>query len=106
MKELLKQRGILRHKLFLMLGVCLCVYFSYHSVQGDRSFLRLLSLETQIESSEAQLVALQGQSGELLDRVVMMRPGTLNKDLLEEQVRKTLGYRHPDEWVVRSQGSS
>jgi len=109
MKELFKQRGILRNKLFLMLGVCLCAYFVYHSVQGDRSILSLVSLEKQIEQNEQQLASLQDQSSAIQTRVNMMRPGSINKDLLEEQVRRTLGYKHPDEWVVRphvSGGSS
>ena len=33
-------------------------------------------------------------------KVAMMRPGTVNKDLLEEQVRLKLGYRAPDEMVI------
>lgn len=105
MKELFKQRGILRNKLFLMLGVCLCVYFAYHSIQGERSIMNLVSLESQIEQSEQKLAALQERSGVIQARVNMMRPGSINKDLLEEQVRRTLGYKHPDEWVVRSNNS-
>lgn len=64
--------------------------------------MNLVSLETQIEQSELELAALQTQSSAVRVRVNMMRPHSINKDLLEEQVRRVLGYKHPDEWVVRA----
>jgi len=101
MRELFRQRNILRGKLFLLLGICLCVYFSFHAVQGQRSITRLLSVENQIVKQGSDLAALTDKRAALQERVSMMRPDSINKDLLEERVRDVLGYKHADEWVVR-----
>lgn len=83
-----------------MIGVLLCVYFSYHAMAGQRSLFRLLSLEAAIAKNVAknELVTLERQL--LESKVHAMRPGSVQKDLLEERVRETLGYKRVDEVMV------
>jgi len=78
----------------------LCVYFSYFSLFGERSFSRLQTLENQIYKVEQELASYQGDVKELNARVQALRPGAVDKDLLEERVRYMLGYRAADEWDV------
>lgn len=85
-----------------LLGVCLCFYFCYHAVLGNRSVVKLYSLEKQIETLSQEKTDLTNTKESLHKKVVMMRPGSVNKDLLEERVRKTLGYRDAREIVVLS----
>ncbi len=100
MRKLIDQRYVVRQNIIAVIGVCLSVYFSYHLIAGERSYLRLLSLQNQIAQSE-EVLSKTRQSREALEqKVVMMRPGSISRDLLEEQARSKLGFRYPGEKTV------
>ncbi|MGB0719033.1 MAG: FtsB family cell division protein [Bdellovibrionales bacterium] len=102
MNKLHVNASMFRENLLPLIGLLLCFYFSYHAVSGQRSFFTLFSLERQIETSDAQRdnVALERQN--LERKVIAMRPGSLNRDLLEERVAAVLGYQAADEVRVLS----
>jgi len=62
--------------------------------------LRLFSLERQISSIEQEYNTLSNKRSALEEKVVMMRPGSIDRDLLEERARAVLGYRSEDEAVL------
>ncbi len=102
MNGLYRHRYLIRRNLIVMIGICLSVYFSYHAIQGNRSYLRLMSLERDITETSAAYEALKNERTAIEDKVVMLRPGSINRDLLEERARLVLGYRHPDEMAIVS----
>lgn len=81
-------------------GVCLCFYFGYHLMAGERSYLRLASLNYQIDKTSIELERARAERAALEQKVVMMRPGSVNRDLLEEQAQRVLGYRYKGEKVI------
>ena len=99
-KRLIEQRYVFRQNLIAVIGVCLSFYFCYHLIAGERSYLRLVSLNHQISTAENQYVASANEREVLEQKVVMMRPGSVNRDLLEEQSRKVLGFHYKDEKVL------
>ncbi|HEU4838378.1 MAG TPA: septum formation initiator family protein [Micavibrio sp.] len=100
MKRLIEQRYVFRQNLIAVIGVCLSFYFCYHLIAGERSYLRLVSLNRQIDTTEKNYVISSKERQELEQKVVMMRPGSVNRDLLEEQARKVLGFHYKDEKVL------
>ncbi|HBR70092.1 MAG TPA: septum formation initiator family protein [Rhodospirillaceae bacterium] len=100
MNKLYQQRFVIRQNLIFLIGLCLTVYFSYHTIQGNRSYLRLMSLNTVISKTQNEYDALRAEREAIEEKVVMMRPGSINRDLLEERARLVLGYRHPDEKTI------
>lgn len=102
MKTLIAKRHLIRQNLLSIVGFCLAFYFCYHLVGSERSYWRLYSLEQQIGQNESQLSELSDRKDELEQKVVMMRPETINPDMLEERVRATLGYHAADERVIIS----
>ncbi len=100
MNKLFSRRGIIRHNLVALIGVSLCLYFSYHLLQGDRSALRLASLNSSIATMSQDYDAARLNRVEIEEKVLMMRPGSLNKDLLEERVRFVLGYTHENDFSI------
>ncbi len=82
------------------LGALLAVYFSYHLVQGERGLIAYLQLKAQVAASQAQLDVLQAEKSKLAHRVRLLRPDSLDPDLLDEQARRMLGFAHPDELVI------
>lgn len=78
----------------------MCFYFIYHTFQGNRSLTRLLSLNNEIATMSLEYDTKKAERIALEKKVVMMRPGTLDKDLLEERAKAVLGYKNKGEFVV------
>lgn len=100
MNKLLQHRHIIRENLITVIGICLCLYFSYHTMQGSRSALRLMTLSQTIETKSLNSHKLKNKREALEAKVAMMRPGSMSKDLLEERARVVLGYKYEDEIAI------
>jgi cell division protein FtsB len=59
-----------------------------------------MSLDNQVEEQQAALERLTAERADLERRVVMMRPGSIDRDLLEERVRVMLGYTRENEQII------
>lgn len=97
MKQLLEHKYLVRKNILTILGMGLCFYFSYHLVAGQRSYVRYLGLQQSITDLRKQSDSLRQEREDLESRVAMLRPASINKDLLEERARMVLGYRAKDE---------
>lgn len=86
----------------LLIGVCLCVYFSYHIIFGRYSYPQLISLRPVAAAKVRELDSLKSKTIVLEEKVTLLRPATLSSDLLEEQIRYILGYNKSDEIVILS----
>ena len=100
MRNLIEKRYILRQNMMAVIGVCLCFYFCYHLVSGPRGYLRLLSLNHQISQQSVVLSEISDKRESIEQKVAMMRPGSVNRDLLEERVRYVLGYQQAGEVIL------
>ena len=87
-------------KIPLFVGICLCLYFSYHTVSGQRSYTRLSTLTSVSLEKQKTLDVLTQEKDAVQVKVARMRPGSISADMLEERVRFVLGYKHRDEIVV------
>jgi cell division protein FtsB len=83
------------------LTVCLMVYFIYHIFQGERGLISWLRLQQKIREDEKVLIDLQGQREILERKVYLLRPDSLDRDMLEERVRFLLNFARSDEVVIR-----
>ena len=100
MIKLIRNQQIFRHNMMAVIGICLSFYFCYHLIAGQRGYFRLVSLESQVKSLAVRHDSLKSEREHLEKRVVMMRPGSIDRDLLEERSRHVLGYRHADELIM------
>ena len=100
MERLRDIHSTFRKHLFLLAGICLCIYFSYHTFSGHRSYSRLSHLTELSEQKKSTLEDLKQERAALEDRVVMMRTSSLSADMLEEQARFILGYQYENEYSV------
>ena len=83
-----------------VLGFCVVGYFAYHSIEGDRGLVAWLRLNEQIRTASEELSGLQAERHALERRVSLLRPESLDRDLLEEQARIVLNFARPDEAVI------
>jgi cell division protein FtsB len=97
MRQLLEHNDLVRKNLLTLVGLGLCFYFSYHLLQGERSYFRLISLEQNISEMKKSNEKLKSEHDALETRVSMLRSGSIDKDLLEERARIVLGFRNQGE---------
>ncbi|MBC6439401.1 MAG: septum formation initiator family protein [Rhodospirillales bacterium] len=84
----------------VVLGMCVVVYFGYHAIQGQHGVIMLLSHERRIAQAEVELAAAKAEEERLAHHVALLRPQSLDRDMLDEQVRLVLNLAHPDEIVI------
>lgn len=75
-------------------------YFIYHSTQGERGILAWINLQDRLHQAQQHLDQTVSYRKLLEEKVKGLRPESLNRDLLDQQVRLLLGYTHPDEVVI------
>lgn len=75
-------------------------YFIYHSIQGERGILAWVQFQERLTFSLAELDEILKERKALEEKVQDLRPESINRDLLDQQVRLQLGYTHPDEIVI------
>jgi len=83
-----------------VLGACLIVYIAYHMVQGDRGLIAYWQLTKQVTQADIVHLRLSRQREIIQNRVNLLNPRSLDRDMLEERARFMLGYSLPDEVVI------
>ncbi len=92
--------ALLKKNLPVLAGISLCLYFSYHTAFGERSYQRLSDLSLTTKQQTLQLQALKTKTSQLEQKVSMMRIESLSADMVEEQARYILGYNYDDEIIL------
>jgi cell division protein FtsB len=87
---------------FPFLSLILVLYFTYHVFQGDRGVIALLRIQKVVADLEREHDVLQKQKEQLEKNVYLLRPDSLDTDLLEERGRAVLNYAHPSEVVIKN----
>lgn len=85
---------------FPLVMMSLVLYFGYFVVYGNHGLINWLKLQTAIEAKHAELDRVRGERSALERRVRLLRPESVDPDLLEEQARSRLGLSQPDEVVI------
>ncbi len=83
-----------------LLVATLMVYCLYHAFQGDRGLIAWWNLRFEIEKANLELSSVTAEKKTLEHRVALLRPGSLDRDMLEERARQMLGSVAPDDVVV------
>jgi cell division protein FtsB len=83
----------------LVLTCGILAYFGYHAVHGQRGLLAWVDRNREIEAARQELAGLTAERGTLERRIKGLKPGQMDRDLLEEELRQ-LGYIRPGEVIV------
>jgi cell division protein FtsB len=75
-------------------------YFGYHVYHGEFGIDSKEHLRDRGEVLEAQLETLKAERTELEGKVRMLRDGTIDKDMLDEQARRALNFSTADEVTI------
>ncbi len=83
-----------------VVGACAIVYMGYHVVQGDYGLIAWMRLTQEIIDARAEHDAVAAERAELEHRVTLLRPDSLDPDLLDERARDTLGFAHRNDVII------
>jgi cell division protein FtsB len=87
--------------LILCLGsVCLIGYLVWHAVHGQRSFAQAERLAAHIETLTVERDKVRAERIALDERVALLRPDSIDPDMVEELARSTLGFVRPNDLVI------
>jgi len=90
----------LRYVAIPLFGAALMSYFAYHAVQGDRGLIAWWKLRYEIEKTELVHSEVAAEKLAMEQRVSLLRPESLDRDMLEERARIMLGFVHADDRVI------
>jgi len=75
-------------------------YFGFHAFNGDFGIYSSYRLEDRKAELETRLTQLRAERMHLESRVLLLHDGTLEKDMLDEQARRSLSLTHDDEITI------
>ncbi|PCJ29631.1 MAG: hypothetical protein COA94_00865 [Rickettsiales bacterium] len=78
------------------------LYFVFHSIYGSRGILAYFTLQAELESSHKKLELLRAERLEVENRTKLLRPGSLDRDMLDEKTRNVLGLSSPKEKLFKT----
>jgi len=95
-----RRRSKLRMLLVPAGSLAVLGYFVYHSFNGDYGIWSRERMEAEAVRLEAELAALQKERTALAFRANLLRPESLDPDMVDERARRNLNVLHPDELMI------
>ncbi len=92
--------GSTRGLAFPLIVMSLVLYFGYFAIYGNHGLANWIRLQHEIDLKQAELDQIRTERTALEHRVRLLRPESVDPDLLEEQARARLGLSEPDEVVI------
>ena len=87
--------------LLVCLGsLCLIGYLLWHAIHGQRSYSEATRIATRTATLTAERDKVRAERVALDRRVALLRPESIDPDMLEELARTKLGFVHPNDIIV------
>lgn len=102
---IIKKRNNPKKLIFFIIIIGLILYFAYHILQGNRGIINLFKLSKEKKAIINEINLLDKERDYLEKRISMMRSDAIDLDLLDEQVKKNLGYMNRDEEAYTYEGN-
>jgi len=81
---------------------CLFVlgYFAYHAVEGDYGLFALGKLQQRVATLEIDLDAVRDERKQMESHVALMRPESVDRDMVDERAREALNMSDAKDIVI------
>jgi cell division protein FtsB len=83
-----------------MLWLSLAFYIGYHTLHGERGLYALMRDQREVAHLSEELAKTKAEREKMELRVTHLRDGSLDRDLLDEQMRRMMGMMKKGEVVV------
>lgn len=97
-----RQRKQSKVKPLLVPVCCLLVlgYFAYHAVEGDYGLFALGKLKQRVATLEIELEAVRDERKQMESQVALMRPESVDRDMIDERAREALNMSDAKDIVI------
>ena len=95
-----KRKSIRGRFILPVLAAAFLSYFGFHAYHGEYGIYSRGKLEEQMKIMDEQLATLTLQRATLEREVSLVRDGSIEKDMLDEQARQALNLSRPDEVTI------
>ncbi|MEM8540092.1 MAG: septum formation initiator family protein [Pseudomonadota bacterium] len=95
-----RKKSKLRFAILPVVGLALLGYFSFHSINGSLGLNSSERYQAQIDQLKLELASLEQVRQDYEKRTSLLRDGSLERDLIDEQARLTLGLIRSNEIVL------
>lgn len=87
----------------IVMIVCMSLlgYFGWHGYYGPRSFDHRDALAAKAQALDAKVAGIREERQALERKVSLMRPESIDPDMLDELARSTLDFGKPGELIVK-----
>ncbi|QKV18188.1 FtsB family cell division protein [Oricola thermophila] len=95
-----RRRSPYRHLVLPVFTFCVLAYFGHHALTGKYGLASKREYERRIEVLKVELASLEERRQQLDKRTAMLRDGSLERDMIDEQARRLLGVTRANEIVI------
>lgn len=96
-----KKQGFNRKRLMQpLMWMFVVFYMGYHMLHGERGLYALLRDRREVAALEHELASTQAERKRMELRVNHLRDGSLDRDLLDEQMRRMMGVMKKGEIIL------
>ncbi len=86
--------------IFPLLALSAGGYFGYHLQNGDHGLNSRTELQRRVDVLEGELAGLSEVRQRIERDVALLRPESLDPDMLDERARAILNLAHPDDLIM------
>ena len=101
-----RKQSFIRRLIIPVVALSVLTYFGFHALNGELGLVGRARIEHQIDDLEKQLEVLVAERRALVAKVSLLRPESLNPDMVDERARLNLNLVHGDELVILRPGNS
>ena len=94
------KRSKLRFVVVPVMACCVLGYFLFHAVNGTLGLNSSERYDAEIATLEVELASLETKRAELQKRTKLLSDGSLERDLIDESARRSLGMTRANELVM------
>ncbi|MBG6143640.1 FtsB family cell division protein [Roseibium album] len=99
-----RKQSFIRRLVTPAIAIAALGYFGFHAMSGELGMVGRAMIERQVSELESELELLTAERQELVARVGLLRPESLDPDMLDERARLNLNLVHTNELVVLRPG--
>ncbi|MCZ2328589.1 FtsB family cell division protein [Bartonella sp. F02] len=95
-----KRRSIKTRFILPLMTIGVLSYFSYHMYHGEYGLYARSKINHQITALKKELHTVEAERVFIEKRISLLRDGHIEKDMLDEYVRKNLNFSKPNELTI------
>lgn len=101
-----RKESFLRRLIIPVAALAVLAYFGFHALNGELGLVGRAVIEHQVVDLESRLAVLVSEREELVARVSLLRPESLDPDMVDERARLSLNLVHANELTILRPGHS